>query len=35
MDGRYFSLQFSPQIMTEGVEFSDISSEDDVILRTY
>jgi hypothetical protein len=34
-DGTYFSLQFSPQIETEGVEYSDMSSGDDVILRTY
>lgn len=35
MDGTYFSLQFSPLIETEGVEFSDMSSGDDVILREY
>lgn len=35
LDGTYFSLQFSPQIETEGVEFSDMSSGDDVILREY
>ena len=35
MDGTYFSLQFSPQIVTEGVEFSDMSSGDDKILKVY
>jgi hypothetical protein len=35
MDGTYFSLQFSPQVGTEGVEFSDMSSGDDVILKEY
>ena len=35
MDGTYFSLQFSPQIVTEGAEFSDMSSGDDKILREY
>jgi hypothetical protein len=35
MDGTYFSLQFSPQIETEGIEFSDMSTGDDVILREY
>jgi len=34
-DGTYFSLQFSPQIATEGIEFSDMSSGDDVIIREY
>ena len=34
MDGTYFSLQFSPSIVTEGIEFSDISSGDEKILRT-
>lgn len=34
-DKTYFSLTFSPQIVTEGVEFSDMSSGDDVILREY
>jgi len=28
----YFSLQFSPLIVTEDVEFSDMSSGDDVII---
>jgi hypothetical protein len=35
MDGTHFSLQFSPSIMTEGIEFSDMSSGDDVIVREY
>lgn len=35
MDGTYFSLQFTPQIETEGIEFSDMSSGDDVILKEY
>ena len=34
-DDTYFSLQFSPQIVTEGVEFSDMSSGDDEIIKTY
>jgi hypothetical protein len=29
------SLQFSPSIVTEGIEFSEMSSGDDVILRQY
>ncbi len=35
MDGTYFSLDFSPQIMTDGIEFSDMSSGDEKILKTY
>jgi hypothetical protein len=35
VDGTYFSLQFSPHIETEGVEYSDMSSGDDLILREY
>jgi hypothetical protein len=35
MDGHYFSLSFSPQIVTEGVEFSDMSSGDDEIIKVY
>ena len=35
MDGTYFSLDFSPQIVTDGVEFSDMSSGDDKILKVY
>lgn len=35
MDGTHFSLQFTSCIETEGVEFSDRKSGDDVILRTY
>jgi len=35
MDGTYFSLQFSPQIVTDGIEFSDMSSGDDEILKVY
>ena len=34
-DGTYFSLQFSPQVVTEGIEFSDMSSGDDEILKVY
>jgi hypothetical protein len=34
-DGTYFSLQFSPQIVTDGIEFSDMSSGDDKILKVY
>lgn len=35
MDGTYFSLQSSPQIETESIEFSDRSTGDDVILKEY
>lgn len=35
MDGTHFSLQFTARIATEGAEFSDRSSGDDVILKTY
>ncbi len=35
MDGTYFSLDFSPQIVTDGIEFSDLSSGDGKILKTY
>ena len=35
MDGTYFSLDFSPQIVTQGIEFSDMSSGDEKILKTY
>ena len=35
MDGTYFSLQFSPQIVTDGIEFSDMASGDDKILTVY
>ena len=35
MDGTYFSLQFTSKIETEGIEFSDRSSGDDVIQREY
>src|SRR5260370_37155130 len=34
-DGTYFSLDFSPQIVTDGIEFSDLSSGDGKILKTY
>jgi len=34
-DGTYFSLQFSPQVVTEGIEFSDMSSDDDEVLKVY
>jgi hypothetical protein len=35
MDGTYFSLDFSPQIVTDGIEFSDVSSGDEKILKVY
>ena len=35
MDGTDFCLQFSPTIDTEGIEYSDMSSGDEVILREY
>jgi hypothetical protein len=35
MGGTHFSLQFSPQIVTEGVEFSDMSNGDDEIIKAY
>jgi len=35
MDGTYFSLDFSAQIVTDGIEFSDMSSGDEKILKTY
>ena len=35
MDGTYFSLDFSPQIVTDGIEFSDMASGDEQILKTY
>jgi hypothetical protein len=35
MDGTYFSLVFGSQIITDLVEFSDMSSGDDEILKTY
>ncbi|PYX69047.1 MAG: hypothetical protein DMG78_23180 [Acidobacteria bacterium] len=35
MDGTYFSLDFSPQIVTDGIEFSDMSTGDEEILKTY
>jgi hypothetical protein len=34
-DKTYFSLQFSPEIVTDGIEFSDMSTGDNKILRTY
>jgi hypothetical protein len=34
-DGTYFSLQFSPSIVTEGIEFSDMASGDDEIIKVY
>ena len=34
-DKTYFSLSFSPQIVTEGIEFSDMTSGDDEIIRSY
>lgn len=33
--GTYFSLQFAPSIVTEGIDFSDLSSGDDEIIKTY
>src|SRR5437762_8764499 len=35
MDGTYFSLDFSPQIVTQGIESSHPSSADDKVLKTY
>jgi hypothetical protein len=35
MDGTHFSLQFSPSIVTDGIEFSDMSSGDDEIVCEY
>jgi hypothetical protein len=34
-DGTNFSLDFSSTILTHSVEFSDMSSGDDEIIRTY
>ena len=34
-DGRSFNLQFSPQIVTEGIELIDRRTGDDVPLREY
>jgi len=34
-DGTYFSLDFSPRIVTDGIEFSDVSSGDEKLLKTY
>jgi hypothetical protein len=34
-DGTYFNLQFSPSIVTEGIEFSDMSSGDIEIIKVY
>ena len=34
-DGTYFSLDFVPQIVTHSVEYSDMSSGDEKILKTY
>jgi hypothetical protein len=34
-DGTYFSLHFSPSIVTDGIEFSDMSSGDDEIIKVY
>lgn len=34
-DKTHFSLSFCPQIVTEGIEFSDMKTGDDVILRQY
>jgi hypothetical protein len=35
MDGTYFSLDFSPQIVTNEILFSDMSTGDEEIIRTY
>ncbi len=35
MDGTYFSLVFAPQIVPDLIEFSDTSTEDDEVLKTY
>jgi len=35
MDGTYFSLQFTPLIETEGIEFSNMNSGDNVVLKEY
>jgi hypothetical protein len=35
MDGTNFSLDFRPEILTTGEEFSDMSSADDEIIKTY
>lgn len=34
-DGKNFSLDFRPVILTHSVEFSDMSSGDDEIIKTY
>jgi len=34
-DGTYFSLDFSPRIVTDGIEFLDMSSGDEKLLKTY
>lgn len=34
-DKTYFSLQFSPKIVTEAIELSDMNTDDDKTLRTY
>jgi len=35
MDGTYFSLDFSPQIVTNEILLSDMSTGDEEIIRTY
>ncbi len=35
MDGTYFSLDFSPQIVTNEILFSDMSTGDGKILKVY
>jgi len=35
MDGTYFSLDFSPQIVTNEILLSDMSTGDEEILKTY
>ncbi len=34
-DGTNFSLDFAPAIVTRGIEYSDMSSGDEEIIRTY
>lgn len=35
MDGTYFTLVFTPQVVTNRAELADVSSGDEIILRTY
>ena len=34
-DGKHFSVTYSPGLVLETVDFSDISTGDDVVLKTY